>query len=100
MPPVPFWWAVRPNSLIVTSVMFSASSPMSCQKAADAVGEVAETVGELAGGGALVLVGVPAADVGEGGFDAEVGFHELGDSGLRELPKVPFGDRRRRRAGW
>ena len=43
------------------------------------IGEVTEAIGELAFDAALVLVSVPAADVGEGGFYAEVGFEKLGD---------------------
>ena len=45
----------------------------------DRVGELLQAVGELTGGGALIDVGVPATDVGEGRFDAEVGLQELSD---------------------
>jgi hypothetical protein len=51
---------------------------MSRQKA-DAVRELAQPVGKLAVHAALVLVRVPTADVGKGGFEAEVGLEQLGN---------------------
>jgi hypothetical protein len=45
----------------------------------DGGGELAQAVGELAVDAALVLMGVPAADVGEGRFNAEVGLEQLGN---------------------
>ncbi len=64
---------------MVTRVRFSAVGAHVLPEGGDGVGELAEPIGELPVGVALILMGVPAADVGEGGLDAEVGLHELRD---------------------
>ena len=43
----------------------------------DGVGKVAQAVGELAVDAALVLVRIPATDIGEGGLDTEIGLEQL-----------------------
>ena len=48
-------------------------------KGGDGGGEVAKTVGELAFCTALIVMGVPALDVGESSFNTEIGLEKLGD---------------------
>ena len=52
----------------------------------EAFGEFAQAGGESSASGALVVVGVPAAELDEGDFEADVGFDKLGDltEGLSE----------------
>ena len=41
--------------------------------------EFSKPVGQLAGGAAFVGMGVPAADLGEGDFQPDIGFDQPGD---------------------
>src|ERR1700739_2075020 len=88
VPPVPFWWTVRPNSDIVTRVTFSASSPMSVQKAERDSLNSRRRFASWPCAAACVVGVPPPADVGEGGFDSEIGFEKLCDllHALAELP--------------
>ena len=70
---------MRPNSLIVRITTFSIRSPRSRRERGDRLGEVVESLRELAGRAALIDVRVPPAHVGERDLESDVALDELRD---------------------
>ncbi len=69
---------------MVTTTTSAIRSPRSPCKRGQRLREAAEPGGKLALGAALVGVGVPAIDLGEGDLEADIGFDQLRD--LLEVP--------------
>ena len=79
VPMAPFSWTVRPNSVMTSTSVLSMRVAEVLVEGDEAVGEVLEHLAVAAVDVALAAVVVPAAVVGLGDFEADVGLDDLGD---------------------